>query len=144
MRIGEVKKACNDLLASAFPDITVYNGDTLDGYKRPAFFTEILSRNRSPSGQYITETGYTFKITYFERTHSEAECLSIYEKICDLFGAAIKVGINWLTVEDIDYQWIDEHMDKLQVTIRFHRSVRVRRKEETGDLMRTVDLTVNE
>ena len=82
MTLQEVKKACNDLLAAEFPEIEVYNGDTLDGYQRPSFFTEILTRGaKARASPYITEVGYTFKITYFEWIHREADCLELYESL---------------------------------------------------------------
>ncbi len=144
MTLQEVKKACNDLLAAEFPEIEVYNGDTLDGYQRPSFFTEILTRGaKARASPYITEVGYTFKITYFEWIHREADCLELYERICDRFGIAVAVGDRKLVVEDVDYQWIDEHQDKMQITIRFQRMTQIRRRTEEGDLMETLELSVN-
>ena len=68
--IVDVKKTCNELLQTTFPDITVYGNGVYDGYTRPSFFTEILetSNNLSP---YQRSRGYSYKITYFETTHDD-------------------------------------------------------------------------
>ena len=69
---------------------------------------------------YLTQIGFTFRITYFEETHDEARCLEVYEKICKAFEPTIKVkGRVRLIVNSIDYSWIDENADKLQVVISF-------------------------
>ena len=42
-----VKAACNGVLSTAFnQEIPIYGNDTLDGYRRPSFFTEILPSAR--------------------------------------------------------------------------------------------------
>lgn len=35
--IVDVKKTCNELLQTTFPDITVYGNGVYDGYTRPSF-----------------------------------------------------------------------------------------------------------
>ncbi len=137
----DVKRACNQTLRAAFPDMKVYDNDTLDGYTRPSFFTEILSRGRKKTSKYLTQIGFTFRITYFEELHDEAHCLEVYEKICDAFGAAIKVkGHVRLVVNNVDYSWIDENADKLQVTISFYDAVELGGYTEDEDLMQKIDV----
>ena len=88
--IVDVKKTCNELLQTTFPDITVYGNGVYDGYTRPSFFTEILetSNNLSP---YQRSRGYSYKITYFETTHDEKRCLEIYEEILYVFGIDVTI-----------------------------------------------------
>lgn len=138
--ISDVKKCCNDTLRAAFNNsIKVYDNDTLDGYKRPSFFTEVLSHGRTKTSRYLTRIGFTFRITYFEETHDEADCLAKYEAICKAFEPAIKVkGHVRLVVNDIDCSWIDENNDKLQVTVSFYDAVELGGYVEEEDLMQTV------
>ncbi len=122
----DVKTACNRLLSQTFPDIPVYGTDTLDGYKRPSFFTELVSRGRSRTSRYLAEFGYRYRITYFERTHDEAHCLDVFRKVSEAFEPAVRLGNkrrNCLFVEDIDFQFVDEHADKLQISVDFYRSI---------------------
>lgn len=122
----DVKTACNRILAEAFPDIPIYGTDTLDGYKRPSFFTELATRGRTRQSRYLTQFGYRYRITYFERTHDEAHCYSVFHKICEAFGAFVRLENrrhNRLFVEDVDFQFVDENADKLQVSIDFYQAV---------------------
>ena len=139
--ISDVKLACNRALRAAFPDVTVYDNDTLDGYKRPSFFTEILSHGRTKTSKHLTQIGFSFRITYFEQTHDEAHCLEVYEKICEAFEPALKVkGRFRVVVRDTDYNWIDENADKLQVIISFYDAIELGGYSEDADIMRTLEV----
>lgn len=139
--ISDVKLACNRALRSAFPDVAVYDNDTLDGYKRPSFFTEILSHGRTKTSKHLTQIGFSFRITYFEQVHDEAHCLEVYEKICEAFEPALKVkGRFRIVVRDTDYNWIDENADKLQVTISFYDAIELGGYSEDADVMRTLEV----
>lgn len=143
--IKDVKTACNAKLQEAFSGIPVYETDTLDGYRRPSFFTEIFSHGRRKTSPHLTQIGFTFRITYFEETHDEAHCLEVYEQICEAFGHAVKVkGHVRIVVNNIDMAWIDEHADKLQVTISFYDAVELGGHTEDADLMRYLEVEYNE
>ena len=139
--ISDVKLACNQTLRAAFPNMKVYDNDTLDGYTRPSFFTEILTHGRRKTSKYLTQIGFTFRITYFEQTHDEAHCLEVYEAICKAFEPAIKVkGHVRVVVSDVDYAWIDENADKLQVTVSFYDAVELGGYTEDLDLMEELEV----
>lgn len=139
--ISDVKLACNRTLRSAFPNVKVYDNDTLDGYQRPSFFTEILSHGRMKTSKHLTQIGFTFRITYFEQIHDEAHCLEVYEKICRAFEPAVRVkGRNRVVVRDIDYAWIDENADKLQVTVGFYDAIELGNYSEDADIMRELSV----
>ena len=141
--ISDVKRACNQTLKAAFPKVTIYDNDTLDGYKRPSFFTEILSHGRRKTSAYLTQIGFTYRITYFEATHDEAHCLEVYEKICQAFEPALRVkGHTRLVVNNTDCAWIDENADKLQVTISFYDAVELGGYTEDYDIMQELDMEI--
>lgn len=143
--ITDVKRVCNQTLKAAFPSIKIYDNDTLDGYTRPSFFTEILSHGRTKTSRHLTQIGFTFRITYFEETHDEAHCLDVYEKICKAFEPAVKVvGHVRLVVRDTDYSWIDENSDKLQVTISFYDAVELGEYTEDYDMMKELNIDFSE
>ena len=140
---SDVKLACNQALKAAFPKIKIYSNETLDGYDRPSFFTELISHGRRKQSQYLTQTGFTFRITYFERTHNEAHCLEVYEKICEAFEPALKVkGHVRVVVNNTDYSWIDGNADKLQVTISFYDAINLGGYTEEEELMQELDMNI--
>lgn len=148
--VTDVKKACNKLLRSTFPEITIYNNDTLDGYKRPSFFTEIRQNGFTKKyARYVKEFGYTFIITLFETTHDESYCLEVYQKIADAFRDRITIvnsnGVKkYMSVDSIEYSWIDEHSDKLQVMVNFDPVRELGDEPEpTEPVMEDLNVTVN-
>ncbi len=144
-QVTDVKRVCNQTLKTAFPAVKIYDNDTLDGYSRPSFFTEVLSHGRTKTSKCLTQIGFTFRITYFEESHDEAHCLDVYEKICEAFEPAIKVkGHIRLVVRDTDYNWIDENADKLQVTISFYDVVELGGYTEDADMMEELNINYEE
>lgn len=140
--ITEVKKACNERLRETFPDIRIYGNTTVDGIQRPSFFTEIFIRDYSPKSPYQSCYGYTFKATLFERVHDEIHCLQIFEQFRSAFGIALMVRKRKLVVESIEFEWIDEYADKMQITVQFAKIVEIGGRKEYGDIMRDVELEI--
>lgn len=139
--IKAVKTACNQVLDAAFSNkIPVYGNDTLDGYARPGFFTEIVSSPRAKPGRFLTRQTYAYKITYFEEEHDEAHCYDVYNTVCAAFGAYVKVGKKRLVIDNIDMAWIDENADMLQITIDFSPVTELGGNTETADLMENLQI----
>ena len=62
IKITELKRACNEVVSRTFPEIKVYGNDTVDGYTRPAFFTEIIPHGYSHESKSFSQSGATFKL----------------------------------------------------------------------------------
>lgn len=142
--IKETKKACNRLLADTFPDVPVYGNDTFDGYVRPSFFTEIRQRAYQPGNQNSVTKGYSFIATLFEQSHDEAYCLDVVDKVQQAFRLAVRTEGGLAVVEEIDYEWIGQGADQLQITVDFINRTQVRAKEEKEDRMENLDFEVKE
>ena len=144
IRIKDTKKACNRLLADTFPDVPVYGNDTFDGYVRPSFFTEIRQRAYRPGNRNSVTKGYSFIATLFEQSHDEAYCLDVVDKVQQAFGLAVRTEGGLAVVEEIDYEWIGQGADQLQITVDFINRTQVRGKEEKEDRMENLDFEVKE
>ena len=144
---ADVKRACNELLISTFPDIAIYGNGTVDGYKRPSFFTELLVTHDS-NGRYQISSSYTFKATYFEATHDEARCFEIYETVREAFDDALiikKDGRKYrLIVDTVEFQWIDTNADKMQITIDFMEAAEVGRKTDDAETAAFIEANIRE
>ena len=119
IKITELKRACNEVISRTFPDIKVYGNDTVDGYTRPAFFTEIIPHGYSHESKSFSQNGTTFKATLLEQSHDEELCLSIYDAIREAFGMTLPVGDRKLLVGEISFEFIGEYLNILKVTIEF-------------------------
>lgn len=147
MKIRDIKTACNALLLSAVEGCRVYDTDTKDGYIRPAFFTEILPRSYQYEGQSTLRAGYTYKATLLETTHDEAFCLDVIDAVRDAFGLTVRCDSGFrLVVDSIEWDWIDNSNDVLQITIDFAEFLVVRNlrgKIDPGtDMMEILDMDV--
>ena len=146
MRIRDIKTACNKLLLSAVEGCRVYDTDTKDGYIRPAFFTEIIPRSYRNISQSALQMGITFKATLLETTHDEAFCLDVIDAVREAFGLTVKCESGFrLLVDEIDWDWIDNSNDVLQITIDFAEFVAIRNlrgKPYSGDMMEVLDMDV--
>lgn len=141
MKLKDFKKGCNQLLSETFESkYPIYGTETTDGYKRPAFFTELLPRTWQRKNVNVVEIGLTYKLTFLETTHNEALCLDIVDAVQSAFGWTVKAaGKTWLC-DSIDYDFIDTSNDVLQVTIDFANVRIVNTKAVTGDLIEKVFL----
>lgn len=139
MKLKDFKKDCNKLLSETFESkYPIYGTETTDGYKRPAFFTELLPRTWQRKNRNIVEVGLTYKLTFLETTHNEATCLSIVDSVQEAFGWTVKAaGKTWLC-DSIDYDWIDTGNDVLQVTIDFANTRVVTTRPVKGDMIESV------
>ena len=129
MKLRDIKSGCNKLVADAVPEYPVYDTDTYDGYQRPAFFTELIPRQYEILSRTTVSAGYTYKITFLEETHSELLCLDIVDAIREAFALTVKCGDRRLTVESLDYDWIDTNNDVLQISIDFANITIVTKKQ---------------
>ncbi len=110
---------CNSELEELFPDIPVYGNDTMDGYSRPALFTEVVSRQFAHESRYYARNGATLKVTFLENSHDEQFCLHVYERIRERFAFSIKVNGMVLLTSGIHYEFTGERSNILQVTAEY-------------------------
>lgn len=140
MKLKDFKKGCNNILSETFENkYPVYGTETIDGYKRPSFFTELLPRTWSRVTKNMIECGLTYKVTFLETTHNEALCLSIVDELTQAFGWTIKTaGKTWLC-DSIDFDFVN-NTDVLQVTIDFANVRLVTTAEAPAEMIETVFL----
>ena len=84
--IVDVKKTCNELLQTTFPNITVYGNGVYDGYTRPSFFTEILECDqvRAVGKEFPDQGVHCGRFTGSGRSHDHDHSGGQTEKLIDL------------------------------------------------------------
>lgn len=143
IRIDELKTTCNEIVKAAFPDMAVYGNDTVDGYEPLSFFSEILSKGLKHSSRNYMEKGATYKLTLFEKTHDEAFCLDVFEKIQEAFGMTIRIGNRYLLVGEISSDFIGENANILQISIDFDW-IDAKPRKETEEIMQEIYIHMDE
>lgn len=129
IKMVDLKRACNETIRRAFPDVKVYGNDTTDGYSRPAFFTEIIPKGYAYETKNYASNGATFKATLLEKTHDEAFCISAYDKIRKALGMILQVQGRKLLVGEISFEFIGEYLNILQISVDFDWYEQVERVE---------------
>lgn len=119
IKTADLKRACNEVIKKAISGIHLYGNDTTDGYVRPSFFTEIFSHQFSHETKNYASGGATYKATLLEKSHDEANCLEIYDKIKEAFGMNLRVQDRKLLVGDISFEFIGENANILQISVEF-------------------------
>lgn len=110
MTLIDIKKAINQALKKDFPKIERYSRETKEGFKRPAFFIELLPIMREQRGKYHYFRKITVLIRYFSESESETELenLKIQDGLEETFGQVLKVKDRVITLSEVEGRIIDE------------------------------------
>lgn len=113
----EIKSACNGVLREAFPDLKIYGPDTVEGLKRPSFYTEIVPYTLNYETVNRVKQSCGFKITLLEETPNETFELKTYASIRKAFGLKLHIGERFITVSDIDFDYAGKENNIMQMTL---------------------------
>lgn len=129
-------------MSKKYPEFKIYGIDIKEGYKAPAFFTEILDKGSKAETRNFAKGGFTVKITYFQKAKNELDQLKKVDEIKDLFGLIFFVGERRLTVGEYSHDYIGEYSDILQISIDIDYKENIK-KEDTAPIAAeaTVDIT---
>lgn len=119
MNRAEIKKAVNGLLKQKYPNIKRYGKEVVEGYETPCFFVDILPRREKHETKNFSKGGFDVQITYFQKKLDEIDQIKKENEIKDLFGMVLQVGERYLTVGEIEVDYIGELSNILQISVEF-------------------------
>lgn len=130
------------MLSKKYTECKIYGIEIKEGYKTPAFFTEILDKGSKAETRNFAKGGFTVKITYFQKAKNELDQLKKVDEIKDLFGLIFFVGERRLTVGEYSHDYIGEYSDILQISIDIDYKENIK-KEDTAPIAAeaAVDIT---
>lgn len=133
---GEIKTAANELLHRA-TGLKVYGREVTEGFERPSLFAEIIPKPFRREGKGFAKSGFTIKVTYFQTTPDESQQLRLVDTIKDAFGMVFVVQHRKLTVGEIEYDYVGQKEDILQISVDFdfYENTSVEPEEETAQEM---------
>lgn len=116
----DILAAGNKLLQTRYGGkIPVYGREVSDGFKMPAFFTEVVSNGFTYGSKNLAELECAFKITYFQAEVDDVDQAKKVEEFRKLFGKYLIVGKRKIKVLDLETNYVGERNNILQVTINF-------------------------
>lgn len=142
MKFVEIKKAINKLLSEKYPSYKIYGKEIKEGYKTPAFFTEILDKGSKAETKNFAAGGFTIKITYFQELKNELDQLEKVDEIKDLFKLIFLVNDRQLIVEEFSHDFIGEYSDILQISIDIEYKENTK-KEDTQPVAEEIDINIS-
>lgn len=146
MTVLDILAAGNKVLHDCYEGaIPVYGREVSDGYKTPAFFTEVVTSGYGYGTKCYAELSCAFKITYFQKLPDSVDQMEKVEEIRRAFGLKLAVGDRKVTVRGYDVGYTGERNNILQITFDLGVIVDWIREELEGyDLMGEVDLGLKE
>lgn len=103
----DLKSSINGVLKANFPLVKIYSSDTEEGFKRPAFFTQVIPVNSEYGTVNFTSNSIMVVINYFSKNGTELENLIMYEDIRKAFGMILKVNQRSFLLENIRSEIVD-------------------------------------
>jgi len=104
----DIKKAVNSVLKDNFPDTKTYSSDTKEGFKRPAFFTQVVPIVMNHETTNYTSNKVMIVINYFSENGTELENLKMDTNLRKAFGMTLKVNQRSFLLQNIKSEIVDE------------------------------------
>ena len=139
VNLRDIKKAVENKLIIAFPNVTVYEGNLTKGFPRPSLHTQINSISRNDH-LYISERGMTITIHYFppDRYQYEFDNMSTQETLESTFKLNFKVKDRTFTIEESRSQVIDGVLE-FEFDFNFNES---NAPSDESEIMQDLELNV--
>lgn len=138
--IVDIKKAVNNVLRAKFPDIELYSDDTKKGFKRPAFFTQIVPITSNYETINYMSHRTMIVINYFSKNGTDLENLRMDEDLRKAFGMTLKVNQRSFLLQNIRSEIVDE---ALQFRFDLHYLAGIEKTEE-HEVMKELNINLKE
>lgn len=107
-----------------------YSMAVVERYDRPCFFIQLKATDTSPANFNVRNMYGTLYIDYFPATVNESEMLEVVEKLQEVFGLAVMVGSRAVYIEGMEWDFIGQERNHLQITVDVLWKVRIRHAVE--------------
>ena len=123
MTFFELKKTLIQKMQTLYPatEYRYYGVEVVEGYAKPAFFTQLKPITMDFANRNSTENVLAFYITYFQKQVDEADMLRKIDGIRELFGSFIRVGDRAVDVSgfSFDYEGNDRNILEVSFDLEF-------------------------
>lgn len=142
----DILAAINGALQKEFKgELKIYGREVVDGYEKPALFTEVVTSGTEIGTQCYANMACNGRITLFEKQPDSVTQLQMYNKIRKAIGRYLEVGTRKITVHGFSTQYTGERNNILQVNIDLGNIVLWIREELEGySAMENVNVELKE
>jgi hypothetical protein len=103
---SEILKSINLILKNNFPGVNRPAADIQSGFKKPAFFTQLMPINENDYEDYI-EKLVMVNINYFSELKTNEDNIAMLDTLNSVFKNKLKVGERTLNLGDKRYNVVD-------------------------------------
>lgn len=138
----DIKIAVNSKLESEFENIKLYSAGTVEGFKRPSFFTSIIPLMQDHEHINYYTSKILVVINYFNKFKKDREIdnLKMHDKLLELFGLDINVGRRTLTLSNIKSEIVDE---VLQFRFELDFKDYIEKEETEAEIAKELEIELN-
>ena len=111
MTLFDIKESLRGEIKAKLPSHKIYAVEVKEGFKRPAFFVEVIPVNIQ-NRLYYKDVSVTVNIRYYPEGETYEEIMDISDKLTEIFGATLKVGDRVLTINNQESETTDEDGNK--------------------------------
>lgn len=133
MTLKELKTGLLALLMGKYPrgQYHYYSQAVVEGYKRPAIFTQLKPTLMEPVNYNTRKNMVSFYITLMPKKVDEAEALDMIEEIRNLFGLSVTVGGRAVDVTGFDFDFIgsDRNIPEISIDLEWYDRIEHVHKE---------------
>lgn len=135
--VAEVKKTMIGILKGKYGNAYKYYGiEVTEGYEKPAFFTQLVPIRLQGETKNAADSAYSFVITYFQKKIDEVDALTKLSEIREAYGLKLRIGDRYVNVDDVDYDFVGERNNILQITVGISFKEKVMKAGSTQPLMK--------
>lgn len=118
MTLLELKKALIQKMQTLYPatEYRYYGIEVVEGYAKPAFFTQLKPVTMDSANKNSTENVLAFYITYFQKQTDEVDMLRKIDGIRELFGSFIRVGDRAVDITDFSFDYAGNDRNILEIS----------------------------
>ena len=129
--LDELKKGLIAVLRKQYPKgHKFYGNEVIEGYEKPSFFTQLIPATMENATQHTTNNTMLFVITYFQKQKDEADNFRKITEIRKAFGLKVEVADRQINVEELDYQFVGEEGNILQIQVTINYIDDIEKEEE--------------
>ena len=131
MKLTDLKKSVNSVLKNVFPLISRKSNDTVEGFDKPTFFTQIIPVVSQNETVNYSSNKVLVIINYFNGDLGEVDNLEMYDEIKRAFVMTLKVNERSFLIRNFVSSTID---GVLQTKFDLDYLVTTDKKRNTGDM----------
>lgn len=124
----QIKRTINKKLKDKFPDIKIYSNETKEGFKRPAFFTQIVPAVFDYETVNFASNKLIIVINYFSKNKTELENIKMNDSLIRAFGMTLKVSHRSFLIKNIRSEIVDEVL-QFKFDLDFYTSTGIGKEE---------------